>query len=84
MQKWVIQITEQQRVTLSTETLQLGDLIRNDKGETYLIFRDSFVALKVATLLGVKRSRAQTLPAGQVLNLEPFAHLSDGQVLVAA
>lgn len=83
MQKWVIQLTDQQLNTLNDEARYLGELHSNPKGEHYLVFRDSFVALKVAKSLGTSRTAARTMPASEY-TLEPLAELSNGQVLVAA
>jgi len=83
MQKWVIQLTDEQLNDLNEEARYLGDLHSNAKGEHVLVFRDSFVALKVANSLGIERSAALTINANDA-TLEPLAELSNGQVLVAA
>lgn len=81
MQKWFIPLGNQEPTNLSEEMRQLGDLLRDAQGEHYLVFRDSFVALKVANSLGLKRELARVIPADQVSH--PLLHLGNGKALVA-
>ncbi|MCA9836069.1 MAG: hypothetical protein KC422_04120 [Trueperaceae bacterium] len=82
MQKWMIQLSHEQLQSLSDESRHLGDLLTSSDGKHFLVFRDSFVALKVASSLGLERSLAKAIPSEHAS--EPLAHFNDGQALVAA
>ena len=83
MEKWVIEVSEAQLERLNTEQRDLGTLLRGKKGKHFLVFRDGFVALKVATQLGVKRSPGRSLPAANAAPHAPLAHFDNGDVLVS-
>lgn len=52
MEKWVVSIDEAQLASLSEEQRNLGTVLQGDAGEHFLVFRDGFVALKMASQLG--------------------------------
>lgn len=83
MKRWMVQLTSRQLKTLKPEQLELGTLVSSSSGSHYLLFRDDFVALKVARGLGAKRSRALTLPETSTLYSAPIAQLDDGAYLFA-
>ena len=83
MEKWVIEVSERQLEYLNAEQRDLGTLLRGKKGQHFLVFRDSFVALKVAAQLGTKRSPGRSLPASSAAPHIPLAHFDNGDVLVA-
>ncbi len=87
MDKWLVKVTETQLAGLPADLRELGTLLRTDKGERYLVFRDSFVALKVASYLGLKRQAGRTVSAkarsSQGSNYHPLVTLENGDVLVA-
>ena len=72
MEKWVVQISEAQLGQLSEEQRNLGTLQQGENGEYFLVFRDSFVALKIASCLGVDRrlepDRIAPMPLGTSQN----------------
>lgn len=63
MEKWIVDITEAQLASLSAEQRDLATIVKSPEGKTLLIFRDGFVALKIAAQLGTKRSSSRTVPA---------------------
>lgn len=52
MQQWIVPVTPEQLARLSAEERSLGTLLTNSSGEQTLLFRDNFVALKVARSVG--------------------------------
>lgn len=82
MEKWVIEVSEAQLERLNMEQRDLGTLLKGREDKHFLVFRDSFVALKVATQLGVKRSPGRSLPASSAAPYAPLAHFDNGDVLV--
>ena len=82
MEKWVIEVDEAQLERLDEEQRDLGTLLRGKKGKHFLVFRDSFVALKVASRLGAKRSPGRSLPASSAAPYASVAHFDNGDVLV--
>jgi hypothetical protein len=52
MQHWIVPVTPEQLARLSAEERNLGTLLTSATGEQTLLFRDNFVALKVARSLG--------------------------------
>ncbi len=52
MEKWVVSINETQLASLSEEQRNLGTVLQGPEGEHFLVFRDGFVALKMAAQLG--------------------------------
>ncbi len=80
-QKWMIRLNDEQLKALSTDALAMGDLLTSPDGDHYLLFRDSFVALKVATSVGAERSTARVLPPNEAVN--PLAFFNDGSALVS-
>ena len=82
MEKWVIEVSKVQLEQLNEEQRGLGTLLRGEKGRHFLVFRDSFVALKVASWLGTKRSPGRSLPASSAASYAPLAHFDNGDVLV--
>ena len=83
MERWLIELSEAQLEQLPSEQLELGTLVSGASGRRYLVFRDGFVALKVASKLGAKRSPGRMMTA-EACRTTPLAHLDDGTVLVAA
>mgnify|MGYP000170553605 CR=1 FL=1 len=56
MEKWVVNISQEQLALLDEEQRDLGTMLHGEDGKTQLVFRDGFVALKIATQLGTTRS----------------------------
>ena len=52
MEKWVVSINETQLASLSEEQRNLGTVLQGPGGAHLLVFRDGFVALKMASQLG--------------------------------
>jgi hypothetical protein len=63
MMRWAVQLDEHVKTRLPIDTLELGDLHRREDGSEVLIFRDRFVALKVAAKVGGSRPVAFTRSA---------------------
>jgi hypothetical protein len=55
MDKWFVKVETQELAKLKGDMRDLGTLLTTQQGERYLVFRDGFVALKVASYLGLKR-----------------------------
>jgi hypothetical protein len=83
--KWLVKVTDAQLATLKADLRELGSLVTTDKGERYLVFRDSFVALKVASYLGLQRQPGRTLSAkaSSLGEYHPLVTFANGDVLVA-
>ncbi len=86
MDKWFVKVTETQFAGLRGDLRDLGTHITTEKGEHFLVFRDSFVALKVASYLGLQRQSGRTVSAqkSQSGSYHPLMMLENGDVLVAA
>lgn len=82
MEKWVVRVSEAQLDRLDSEQRRLGTLLRNDEGETYLVFRDGFVALKIASQLGARRLAGRSVAPQQAQAHTPLAQFANGDVLV--
>lgn len=84
MDKWFVKVTDAQLAGLRADLRDLGTLLTTDKGERYLVFRDSFVALKVASYLGLKRQHGRTVSAqkSKTEGFRPLMTLENGDVLV--
>jgi hypothetical protein len=80
MQKWMIHLSSEQLSSLNDESRNLGDLLSNGKGQNILVFRDSFVALKVASSLGLEPNLVRAIPAEYTS--EPLSQFSKGQAIV--
>jgi hypothetical protein len=83
MERWLIEVGEMELGRLSQEQLELGTLVRGETGKAYLVFRDSFVALKVAHGLGLRRNAGRCLPLSDAEGRVPIATLANGSVLIA-
>jgi hypothetical protein len=82
LERWVVYIDDRQLAQLNHEQRELGTLLSNDRGEHFLVFRDAFVALKIASSIGAKRSPGRSLPASTKLPKQPLARFANGDVLV--
>jgi hypothetical protein len=82
--KWFVKVTESHLAALRADMRELGTLLSTDKGECYLVFRDSFVALKVASYLGLKHQHGRTVSAQKSQSglYCPLMTLENGDVLV--
>lgn len=85
MDKWLVKVTDTQLAGLRADLRELGTVVTTDQGERYLIFRDSFVALKVASYLGLQRQAGRTMSAkaSKSSNYHPLVTFDNGDVLVA-
>lgn len=83
MEKWVISINEAQLASLSEEQRNLGTVLQGPGGEHFLVFRDGFVALKMASQLGATCKMGRSMPASSAAAYTPLANLGDGEVLVS-
>lgn len=52
MTRWAIQLDPHRKKRLPHDALELGDLVTDEDGSELLLFRDRFVALKVASRVG--------------------------------
>ena len=52
MTRWAVPLDDDFKTRLTQGALELGDLHRRDDGSEVLLFRDRFVALKVAAEVG--------------------------------
>lgn len=86
MDKWFVKVTDTQLARLREDLRDLGTLFTTEKGEHYLVFRDSFVALKVASYLGLQRHAGRTISVqnSKAGSYHPLMTLENGDVLVAA
>lgn len=55
MERWAILLDDATHSRLSDEQLQLGRLEKSASDESLLVFRDRFVALKIASSVGAQR-----------------------------
>lgn len=83
MERWIVHLDATQLESLNHEQRDLGTLVSTQSGEHYLVFRDSFVALKVANRVGAKRSQGRALPKTSTLHSAPLAQFDDGNYLFA-
>jgi hypothetical protein len=81
--KWLVKVTDAQLSGLRADLRELGTLLTTDQGEHYLVFRDSFVALKVASYLGLKRQPGRMVAAAKSGMYQPLMTFDNGDVLVA-
>lgn len=67
MKRWGFFLTDTAKTRLDDETLEMGTLHTTDDGETMLVFRDRFVALRVASRVEseVRGLDLSTVPSGQ-------------------
>jgi hypothetical protein len=82
--KWLVKVTDAQLAGLRSDLRELGTLVNTDQGERYLMFHDSFVALKVASYLGLQRQAGRTV-SGKVSkssDYHPLVTFDNGDVLV--
>jgi hypothetical protein len=83
--KWLVKVTDQQLLGLRADLRDLGTLVKTREGEQYLVFRDRFVALKVASHLGLQRQPSHVLNSQHLsAGYDPSVRLENGDVLVAA
>jgi hypothetical protein len=82
--KWLVKVTDTQLAGLRADLRELGSLVKTEQGESYLVFRDGFVALKVASYLGLKRQSGRTISANatQAGAYHPLVTLANGDMLV--
>jgi hypothetical protein len=83
--KWLVKVTDTQLAGLRADLRELGTVLTTNQGEHYLVFRDSFVALKVASYLGLQRQHGRTVSAqkSQSSMYHPLVTFDNGDVLVA-
>jgi hypothetical protein len=83
--KWLVKVTDAQLAGLRADLRELGTLVTTDQGERYLVFHDSFVALKVASYLGLQRQAGRTMSAkaSRSSDYHPLVTFDNGDVLVA-
>jgi hypothetical protein len=81
MDRWLVKVTDKELARLRSDMRDLGTLLTNDLGEHYLVFHDGFVALKVASYLGLKRQAGRKVPASS--SHHPIMTFENGEVLVA-
>jgi hypothetical protein len=63
MMRWAIDLDPDSKARLPRDVFDLGDLVYRDDGGERLLFRDRFVALKVASRLGGNRPVALSDPS---------------------
>lgn len=80
MDRWFVKVESPELARLQGEMRDLGTLLTTQEGERYLVFRDGFVALKVASYLGSKRRPGQLVSSTPQ---QPLVRFEDGEVLVA-
>lgn len=61
MEKWVVNVNEEQLALLNEEQRNLGTLLQGEDGQKLLVFRDGFVALKIAAQLGTTRLATRSI-----------------------
>ena len=83
MERWVVKLDKRQLAKLSPEQKELGTYLVNEQDEHFLVFRDSFVALKVASSLGASRSPGLTLSVDKLGSYQPLAQFANGDLLVS-
>ncbi len=52
MQRWAIALTNETRSRLGDEAIKVGSIQQTPSGDTLLVFRDRFSALRVASAAG--------------------------------
>jgi hypothetical protein len=83
MDRWLVKVNINELARLQGDMRDLGTLLTTQQGENYLVFRDGFVALKVASYLGLKRQPGRTVPATSSGQHQPLMRFDNGDVLVA-
>jgi hypothetical protein len=83
--KWLVKVTDAQLAGLRADLRDLGTLVTTEQGDHYLVFRDSFVALKVASYLGLKHQPGRTISAQKTGagTYHPLVTYANGDMLVA-
>ncbi len=79
MDKWFVKVEPNELAKLQGDMRDLGTLLTTQQGERYLVFRDGFVALKVASYLGLKRKPGRMDSATSTPH-QPLVHFDDGDV----
>ncbi len=51
MKRWVVKIEESDLKKLNPQLLSVGTLINTEDGEQYMVFRENFSAIKLASAL---------------------------------
>ncbi len=82
MDKWFVKVETQELARLKGDLRDLGSLLTTQHGERYLVFHDGFVALKVASYLGLKRKPGHMV-SGTSTHQQPLVRFDDGEFLVA-
>ena len=83
MEKWLVSLDEEQLASLSEEQRNLGTVVQGAEGGYFLVFRDGFVALKMAAQLGATCRPGRSVPASSAKSYTPLASFNDGDVLVS-
>jgi hypothetical protein len=83
MDRWLVKVNSIELAKLRGDMRDLGTLLTTAQGENYLVFRDGFVALKVASFLGLKRQPGRTVSAKSSGTFNPLMRFDNGDVLVA-
>lgn len=60
MKRWVVKINENDLKHLPADLLDLGTLIHTEEGEQFMVFRENFSALKLASELSSSNSTIST------------------------
>jgi hypothetical protein len=79
--QWFVKVETQELAKLQGDMRDLGSLLTTQQGERYLVFRDGFVALKVASYLGLKRKAGRMV--SDTSHQKPLVRFEDGDVVVA-
>lgn len=67
MTRWAIRLDHNRKQLLPHDALELGDLVTGEDGDEFLMFRDRFVALRVASRVGgAERITISPIPATNV------------------
>jgi hypothetical protein len=79
MNKWFVKVETQELAKLQGDMRDLGTLLTTQQGDRYLVFHDGFVALKVASYLGLKRKPGQFIRHQH----QPLVRFDDGEFFLA-
>jgi hypothetical protein len=79
MNKWFVKVETQELAKLQGDMRDLGSLLTTQQGDRYLVFHDGFVALKVASYLGLKRKPGQFISHQH----QPLVRFDDGEFFLA-
>jgi hypothetical protein len=82
MDRWFVKVDTQELAKLQGDMRDLGTLLTTQQGDHYLVFRDGFVALKVASYLGLKR-RPGRFVSDTTAQHPSLVRFDDGDVFVA-